>query len=152
MNKRRPWHLRFWEKVDQSGDCWIWTASTKNGYGQFQLNRDILYAHRLSWELVNGTVPLGKFICHTCDERRCVNPSHLWAGTHLDNQRDCWRKERSHFQKAGNPNQKLSDQQVREIHQLLNTVKITREIAFQYGVTTSQIRHIATGFSRSGVV
>jgi hypothetical protein len=87
---------RFLEKVDRSGDCWIWTSSIrgKSGYGAFKVDGKVLNAHRFSYELFVGPIPEGDLICHTCDNRRCVNPSHLFVGTYKDNHSDGVNKGR----------------------------------------------------------
>jgi hypothetical protein len=92
---------RFWSKVDKSGDCWIWTAAilspagTKyartGGYGMFGVGSKVLRAHRVSYEMANGPVPPGLEIDHLCRNKKCVNPSHLEAVTHLENVRRYFR-------------------------------------------------------------
>ena len=84
---------RFWLKVnkDTKDECWLWTGSRKGiGYGELwdndkQKNR---YAHRISWELHNGPIPKRKCVLHKCDNPLCVNPNHLYLGTHSDNMYD----------------------------------------------------------------
>lgn len=70
---------RFWDKVDKSGDCWLWTASVvaNRGYGLFFVDGRLVLAHRFSYELFNNPIPDGMQVDHTCHVRRCVNPFHL---------------------------------------------------------------------------
>lgn len=72
---------RFWSKVDKSGDCWLWMASTSsNGYGQFSTrgqNESLEPAHRVAYRLTSGSIPTGKHLDHICHNIRCVNPGHL---------------------------------------------------------------------------
>lgn len=87
---------RFWEKVNKTETCWLWTASTQGGYGQ--IGHDIylrpVRAHRVSWELHYGPIPAGLDVLHKCDNPPCVRPDHLFIGTALDNVQDMLRKER----------------------------------------------------------
>lgn len=89
---------RLWEKVDKNGPlpglrpelgpCWVWTASTKNGYGQIGSGGHRgppVLAHRVSYELLVGPVPDGLELDHLCRNRRCVNPAHLEPVTHREN-------------------------------------------------------------------
>lgn len=86
--KPQPLHRRFWSKVLFSDNCWVWRASaSKAGYGTFGLEGKIRYAHRVAWFLCYGDWPQG-ILCHTCDNRLCVRPSHTYEGTHKTNGRD----------------------------------------------------------------
>lgn len=90
---------RFWEKVDKSGDCWEWQGCRQgNGYGRFRAiggrKGRTEYAHRMVALDTLGPVPEGSEVCHTCDNRRCVRPDHLFYGTRQDNVRDCMAKGR----------------------------------------------------------
>lgn len=88
-------------KVDRNGpdQCWPWLGSiNRKGYGQFsaQIERksETFEVHRLMWRLVNGPIPAGMLVCHSCDNPICVNPAHLWLGTSHDNNHDAIRKGR----------------------------------------------------------
>lgn len=90
---------RFWSKVAFTANpnkCWEWQAGkTKYGYGELMIKNKQVYAHRLSWELTYGEIPDGLFVCHKCDNPKCVNPNHLFLGTNLDNVRDMVSKGRN---------------------------------------------------------
>lgn len=114
---------RFWAKVKigTSNECWEWTANyIRNGYhyglfmvssGKFEL------AHRVSWKIKNNKeIPSGLCICHRCDNPSCVNPEHLFPGTHQDNMRDMTSKGRNVTRKGERNNRsKLTQSQVQEI-------------------------------------
>lgn len=135
--------IKFWSRVDKSGDCWEWTGcKTPQGYGLFFIKRGIsqLRAHRISYELANGNIPEGMIICHSCDNPPCVNPDHLWAGTIIDNNLDCIKKgrnckgEKSSFSK-------LTPKKVAEIRALAFKLPYPK-IAQIFGITRSNVGQI----------
>lgn len=81
--------------VDTSGDCWEWQGPTNgNGYGRLRIHNytsRYIYAHRYSWEATFGPVPVGLGILHRCNNKLCVRPDHLYAGTQADNLVDVFR-------------------------------------------------------------
>lgn len=95
-----PWNsrvARFWTKVNRGGadECWEWIGSrNKDGYGHVSFRGKVTNAHRIALSLTDGLWDSPLATCHSCDNRACCNPAHLWRGTQLDNMRDCKRKNR----------------------------------------------------------
>lgn len=92
---------RFWLKVDRSGDCWEWLAGkTKDGYGRFWFDGKMRRATHFAIRTEGSDVPSGLLVLHHCDNPGCVNPDHLWLGTHIDNNRDREKKGRGQKQSS----------------------------------------------------
>ena len=86
---------RFWAKVAKSDGCWEWTSSKfPAGYGCFGIGGTCTGAHRVAFVLSGGIIGPDDFICHRCDNRSCVRPDHLFAGSPSDNTQDCKSKGR----------------------------------------------------------
>ena len=76
--------------VDASTGCWLYKGYRQTcGYGQLYVEGRRILAHRMSWIAHKGEIPAGMLVCHTCDTPRCVNPEHLFLGTHKDYSDDC---------------------------------------------------------------
>lgn len=147
---------RFWSKVNKDGPipqhcpeigkCWEWTASAlPQGYGVFCKEHSAhTVAHRYSWELANGEIADGLFVLHKCDNPACVNPSHLFLGTSLDNSNDKvskGRQSRLHGEKNGRA--KLTVDQVDEIrNKHANKQGSLRTLAIEYGMSKTTISEI----------
>jgi hypothetical protein len=97
-SRKQPVKARFLDFVDRASDdeCWHWLGATAgNGYGVIRSNTGrMTYAHRLSYVIFHGKIPNGHHVLHHCDNPPCVNPKHLFVGTHLDNVRDMHAKGR----------------------------------------------------------
>lgn len=133
--------------VTETG-CQIWLASTTSkGYGQLEISRKKEYTHRLAYEVHVGPIPEGLLVCHHCDTPACINPLHLFLGTHQDNASDKVRKGRDRALRGSeNRNAKLSGNDVDSIMNfLLYSSKTQAEVAEMFGVAGSQISHINTG-------
>lgn len=160
MSKTLTLEERFWQHVDKRGDdeCWLWTGKSRYThpftgeptYGFLKIDhRHRTGAHRISWSLHNNQeIPRGMCVLHKCDNPICVNPSHLFLGTHNDNMQDKVRKGRA----AGgankgeiNPLSKLTDAKVVEILKLLKAKVPRTVICQQFNVSRGTIDQIATG-------
>ena len=124
LNERQ--YDNFFAKVvrgESTDACWVWTGSkSSKGYGNFNVNRSTQSSHRISYRLHVGEIGEGLIICHTCDNPACVNPDHLFTGTHLDNVTDKMDKGRDRYgnQKGiANASSRLSEEDVRYIVTLL---------------------------------
>lgn len=151
---------RFWLNVNKLGSvpahrmelgrCWEWTATTNRvgsvvGYGVLRVYGRKCVAHRFSWFLAHGQWP-EPFCCHHCDNPRCVNPSHLFAGTHADNMADMAAKGRAFARKgSAGTNSKLTEDQVREIRRMVPKRSSYQSIADHFGVHKTTVYKIAKG-------
>ena len=151
--KPRPLTVRLWSRVDISAGpegCWLWQGSVNDrGYGQIRAEpvgnaiRGIkTTTHRAAWTLTHGHIPEGMGVCHRCDNPRCVNPSHLWLGTHAENLGDMKSKGRAaRGDRSGTA--RLNSKQVRVIRKLLQVGFCSRsELAVLTNVSCSSINNI----------
>lgn len=146
---------RFWSLVDKrnSDECWEWQgADTGRGYGSFSVKNLCSRAHRFSWIIHNDIIPPhesyhGICVLHKCDNKKCVNPNHLFLGTQADNMKDMANKGRGN----GKATAKLTPEQVLEIKAILASPRhwpsTLRQIAKDYGVSHNTIWLIERGLS-----
>jgi hypothetical protein len=145
---------RFWDKVRKAGpdECWEWTGHKQNeeghDYGSLQLDGRAVGAHRISYWLATGIFPTNMCVCHHCDNPSCVNPSHLFLGTPLDNTADAISKNRMlHAVMRGerNPNSKLSEGHVALAKKYVEAGWTYRSIARLLNIHHSTIANIMAG-------
>jgi hypothetical protein len=130
---------------DPVSGCWNWIGSCYGkGYGHFGIRGKIYPAHRIAYIWYVGTVPNGLFVLHECDNPPCVNPDHLFLGTHQNNVDDkCSKGCESHLYGVQNSSCKLTNQQVQEIRQRYSTEFITQtDLAREYRVSITTINWI----------
>lgn len=127
--------------------CWLWLGARFNhGYGQMRVNGKLELAHRISYRAFQGPFDERLHILHSCDNVACVNPSHLRPGTHVENMRDMYSRNRSASgERSGVA--KLSDAAVREIRQ---SGKPDKVLADKYGVHPSHVCRVRNGKRRQG--
>lgn len=133
--------------IDSSTGCWNWSASTiSKGYGQCNVRYlKERFAHRVSFRAFKGEIPAGTDVLHTCDNRLCVNPSHLFLGSKKDNAQDMKAKGR-HLYGERNTEAKLTEKQVLQIHRLYKSGKFsTYKLADRFRVVQGTIWKILKG-------
>jgi hypothetical protein len=148
-----PLAVRFENRITRGVGCWEWQGNINpvSGYGRLQFEKQMLFAHRVAYELYVGPIPEGMVICHHCDNPPCVRPDHLFLGTHADNVADKMNKGRwAGGSKPGEAhhNSILTDEQVAAIRAALRQPLRhgdVRKIARQYNVDESTIHHIKSG-------
>lgn len=143
-NPRPSVSARFWMKVHKGDGCWTWTAARdKNGYGFFRMNGKQCHAHRVAWILQNGQIRDGLWVLHKCDNPPCVNPSHLFLGTVLDNHHDMDSKHRRVITRGENNYlAKLTEVEARAIIRAEGTQQSIAEI---FGVARTTVSRIKAG-------
>lgn len=145
--KGEPLEKRFWDKVNKTDGCWEWTAFKRAGYGRIAIgNKRAVDSHRISYLLHFGLIPKGMNVLHKCDNPGCVNPQHLFLGTHKDNMRDKALKKRAPSMKGrNNPSSTLTEVDVLQIRSKYSTGKFSqRKLAKEFSVSYTMIHNITS--------
>lgn len=146
---------KFWCRVDKTDGCWNWTgAINSTGYGSVSWQNRVVCAHRLAAYLVglidSPVAPKSKkgdgFILHTCDNRKCCNPSHFTTGTYSDNQLDAYRKSRRQPSRGAlHVNAKLTPEAVRDVRLRYRAVGVIAAVAREFNVSERCVSSIIKG-------
>lgn len=145
---------RFWSKVDVRAncECWQWNGAVgTNGYGRIKVtSKSVVHAHRVAWEMFSGERLGNRFACHTCDNKLCVNPHHIYAGDHGSNTRDAHERGRfvSRIQSGShNNNAQLTETDVVKIKKMIAAGMTNRAIARDFPVSDAMVSRIRKGRS-----
>ena len=155
MDITRDTLKRFWYNVDKltKNECWNWLASKKDrGYGRFVIGAVQEAAHRVSWVIHYGQIPNDLCICHRCDNPSCVNPSHLFLGTHADNMLDMKLKDRAigHIGEDNNKSTLLETEiiELRKIYDFyVNKYGLTKKLSHVYNVPYGTMQKVVRRYT-----
>ena len=140
---KKPLTDRLLAKIHKTDTgCWEWTGHIGlHGYGLIWRDRKYCRAHRIAYELFKDSITDDDCICHTCDNRRCINPDHLFKGTRLDNNRDSKAKGRNAYGER-NGRSYLSREAVEFIR---SSTQSQPELARLFNVSQSCISRVCSG-------
>lgn len=130
---------------EQPSGCYEWQgALNERGYGEFRIDGGRKKAHRIAYTIFKGEIPEGLLVCHSCDNKKCVNPAHLWLGTDKDNMTDKVSKNRQNKGSLVN-HAKLTEEDVISIKIRLKSGQTQVSLAREYGVHPLTILSIKQG-------
>ena len=137
-DRTATFHSRYFRSAVVS--CWNWTGRLgRTGYGEFDVGRTSMRVHRLSWIIFRGKIPKGKCVLHKCDNRRCVNPDHLFIGTQADNVHDMVQKGRDRPCRLEKNGRAILNRQKVKLIRVLNAMGISnKEIGRKLGISTNR--------------
>ncbi len=138
--------MKLEEKTVKTNTCWLWTGVIdKYGYGRIMEFGKRIGAHRAAWMVCNGVIPSGMQVLHKCDVRHCVNPDHLFIGTHADNHKDKCKKGRVAWGEK-HWHCKVSDHDVQII---MESTLSSSALSKIFNVTSGHINYLKQGYRRT---
>ena len=146
----------FWSRAERlESGCLEWRGAVlPDGYGvvtRRRVRKTSLKAHRYAYEITSGPIPAGMCVCHRCDNRRCIEPGHLFLGTHAENSADAVQKNRVAYG-VRQHSVKLTVDDVREIRALYLDGLSKRALSLRFGVVRDTIRKVLDGRTWARVV
>lgn len=132
---------------DETTGCQLWLGAIQaaGGYGYIKVERKQRYVHRVVWEMARGPIPVGSYVCHSCDVPACCNLDHLFLGTPMDNHADMWAKGRQ--QVKGPMRAKLTAKEVETIRDRRRRGERVEQLSLEYGISPRQVYRVASGDS-----
>jgi len=131
---------------EDRSECWLWKRCINKGYGKISVGVKLVSIHRLVYTIFMGEIPDGKLVCHSCDNRLCGNPAHLWVGSNTDNMYDMTSKGRSIRGEQRN-SAKLKSKDIPKIRRMLACGYTLECIGKVFGVTSMTISRIKSGLT-----
>lgn len=148
-------YRRLWSKVERNGECWEWQGTVlKSGYGHISARTAetrgsvVVRAHRAAWEIANNQeIPDGSWVLHSCDNRRCVRPSHLRLGDRTDNVRDCVNRGRHvcclpGYRGEQHPQARLTEIDVRRMRKARACGALVKDLASHFNTSPTNVSNI----------
>ena len=128
------------------GACWEYSGTISSyGYGQFYHRGKTIRAHRAVYEIYNGKIPVDLIVCHTCDNRKCINPEHLYAGTYANNYQDA--KDRQRINPPYGESHHAAQLTKSDVQKIRNSNLSQRQLAARYGVAQTTISEVKRGLT-----
>jgi len=133
-------------KIEKTDTCWLWTGFIdKYGYGSIMEFGKRIGAHRAAWMVCNGVIPSGMQVLHKCDVRHCVNPDHLFIGTHADNHKDKVKKGRVAWGEKHWHCKVLN----KDVEFIIKSVFSSRILSEMFNITRNHVNYLKRGYRRT---